>query len=275
MIARLFRNKVFWLVIITTFCLAAFSVTSKSRDKLTFYENATSYIYVPIQKGLSYVSYNIQGLLTYFNDAKSLSAENKVLKDRIARLEEENRKLQGLEEENKRLQEILGIKGSFEEYDMVTSRIIAKEAGNWFNIFTIDKGTKDGITANMTVMTPRGLVGYTISSTPNSSKVMAVIDSESYVSARLSKSRDLVGVRGDLALKESGLVRMVYIPAGVEVSPGDTIETSGMGGVFPAGILIGKVKSMDNDKPQLMRSAVVQPNVDFKRLEEVVVLKRK
>ncbi len=275
MIARLVRNKFFWLIVVTVFSLGALSITSRPRDNLLIHEKALSYIYVPMQKGLAYVAYNTQNALTYFNDAHKLSLENKALLEQVARLEEENRRLLSLEHENKWLRDAMGLKGRFENYHEITCRIIAKEAGNWFNLFTIDKGTRDGIDSGMTVITPKGLIGQTVSATPNSATVMAIIDSGSFASARLAESRDLVGVRGDLMLKDNGLVKLVYIPVGVQITEGDTVETSGMGGIFPPGIIIGKVVSVDNDKPQLMRSAVVQPGVDFKRLEQVIVLKKK
>lgn len=275
MLARLAKNKIFWLVVVTLISIATLSSTSKSRDSLMFYEKALSYVYIPVQKGLAYVAYNIHDMLTYFDDAKAMSEENKNLKLRLEQIEEENRGLSELKVENDRLLGELELKGKFENYDTVVSRIIAKEMGNWFNIFTIDKGSKDGIEVNMTVITPKGLVGQVVSATPEASKVMAIIDSGSSVSARLSKTRDLVIVRGDLSLKDNGLIKMNFIPVGVEVAEGDIVVTSGIGGIFPRDIMIGKVVNVDNNKPQLMRYAVVQPEVDFKRLEEVMVLKNK
>lgn len=295
MIARLVRSKLFWLIVATTASLVTLSITSKTRQNLMFYEKALSYVYVPVQKGLAYVGCNIQNSMAYFSDAKILSQENKEFKLKIDKLEEENRKLKGLEQENKRLGDLLGIKDKFQNYQMITCRIIAKDSGNWFNTFIIDKGTNDGISSNMAVLTPQGLVGQTVAVTPNSAKVMAIIDNGGAASARLSESRELVVVSGDITLKEElpkelqktssnettvkhlnpPFIRMKYIPVGVKVLVGDEVETSGMGGVYPPGIMIGKIVEVDNDKPQLMRYAVIQPTVDFKRLEEVVVLKNK
>ena len=295
MIARLVRSKLFWLFVATVASLATLSITSKTKENSMFYEKALSYVYVPVQKGLTYVGYNIQNSMAYFADAKLLSQENKELKFAIDKLEEENRKLMGLEQENKRLGNLLGIKDKFQNYEMITCRIIAKDSGNWFNTFTIDKGINDGISPNMTVITPNGIVGQTVSATPSSAKVMTIIDNGGAASARLSKSRELVVVSGDITLKEElpkdlqkslsnestvkhlnpPFIRMKYIPVGVQVSVGDEVETSGVGGIFPPGIMIGKVVEVDNDKPQLMRYAIIQPTVDFKRLEEVVVLKNK
>lgn len=275
MITRIIKNKSFWLVIATIASLVMLSTTVKVRENLFFFEKAVSYVYVPIQKGLSYIEYNISNTLLYFNNAKALSIENENLKNKIAQLEEENRSLISFAQENERLKEFLDISDKYDKYDKVTCKIIAKDTGNWFNTFTIDKGLNNGIKPNMTVMTPKGLVGQTISSTPTSSKVMAIIDARSSVSVRLTKQRNFMIVRGDLTLKEQGLVKMNYIPTEVIINQGDSIQTSGIGGIFPEGIMIGRIIRIENDKTRLMRYAIVQPEIDFKRLEEVVVLKNK
>lgn len=230
---------------------------------------------VPIQKGITLTVSKIEDSLLYFKDTKSVSLENQALSLKVDQLEEENRKLGGLAEENNRLREILGIKDKFENYQTITSRIIAKDPGNWFNYFTIDKGIADGVGANMAVLTPKGLVGQVVSATRNSARVMAIIDEGSSISARVEKSRDLVIVRGQMDLKDNGLAKLIYIPAGLQLQQGDIIETSGMGGIFPAGIMIGKVEQYSEDKPQLMRDAIIRPAVNFKNLEEVIVLKNK
>lgn len=275
MLTRLFKNKIFWLVIITIASLVALAYTSKNRASISFYEKTINYIYTPVQKGFAYVSKSAQNTLGYFNNAKVLTEENNNLKLKILQLEEQNRKLAGFEYENQRLRDILDIKGQYEDYSMITCRIIAKESGSWFNMFTIDKGTNDGIAHNMAVVTPKGVVGQIVSAAPYSSKVMSIIDSGSSVSGRLTKTRDLVILRGDLKLRENGFVKMLHIPVGVQVADGDIVETSGIGGIYPSGILIGKIKKIDNEKPKAVRYAVVEASVDFKKLEEVIVLKPK
>jgi len=274
-LARLFKNKIFWLVIITVASLVTLAYTSKNRASISFYEKVIDYVYSPVQKGFAYIAKNTQNTLEYFNNAKMITDENNTLKTKILELEEENRKLAGFEYENQRLRDILDVKGKYENYDMVTCGIIAKESGNWFNIFTIDKGTNNGINYNMAVVTPKGIAGQVVSASPFSAKVMSIIDNGSSVSGRLSKTRDLVILRGDLKLKDDGLIKMLYIPVSAQIADGDIIETSGIGGIYPPGIMIGKVKNVDNEKPKALRYAVVEPSVDFKKLEEVVVLKPK
>ena len=148
-------------------------------------------------------------------------------------------------------------------------------SGNWFEVFTINRGSKDGIEINSPVITAYGLVGRVSEVNLFTSKVVSIIDMDSTVAARVSSSRDVLIVRGDASLRSSGLCRMDYISPDVDIMPGDVIETSGLGGIYPKGIIIGQVKDVIRNEGQFDSYAVISPVVDFKRLEEVIVLKEK
>ena len=187
----------------------------------------------------------------------------------------ENEKLIELKVKNEELRRALDIKDQYSNMDMIGANIIAKDMGNWFDIFTIDRGSKDGISNNYPIVTSNGLVGRVMQTDVFSSKVIAIIDEDSSISARLSRTSDLVIVKGDRKLKEQGLCIMNYIPADADISAGDRVETSGVGGIYPKGILIGKVKEVRQRTNELDRYAIIEPVVDFKRLEEVFILKDK
>jgi rod shape-determining protein MreC len=229
----------------------------------------------PLQKIFSFSGQKVSGSLSFFKDVKAVQKENEELKARIDQLEKENAQLQEYKVKNEELKSALNLKDQFNEYDFVGANIIAKDPGNWFNVFTIDIGKNNGIGNNFPVVTGKGLVGSVYSTGLISSKVVSIIDIDSTVSARISKSREVVRVKGDITLKEQGLCRMDYISPEVDVEVGDTIETSGLGGIFPKGIIIGKVKEIRQTNNELNRYAVIEPAVDFKRLEEVFVLKSK
>jgi len=162
-----------------------------------------------------------------------------------------------------------------ESFEPVGCTIIAKDPGNWFEVFTINRGSKDGIEINAPVITAYGLVGRVSQVDLFTSKVTSIIDMDSTVAARVSRSRDILIVRGDAALRNSGLCRMDYISPEVDIMPGDIIETSGLGGIYPKGIIIGQVKEVIRNEGQYDSYAIITPVVDFKRLEEVIVLKEK
>ena len=173
------------------------------------------------------------------------------------------------------LLEALNIKNQLKEFDYISTNIIAKDPGNWFNIFTIDKGSTNAVNNNSVVVASKGLVGRVMVSGPFSAKVISIIDIDSSVSARLTKNRGLVDVKGDITLRDQGLCKMYNIDPGVDIAVGDSVETSGVGGIFPKGIKIGEIKEIRQVNNELDRYAIIEPAVDFNRLEDVFVLKSK
>ena len=275
MLLRLLKNKVFILIAATLSIFIVMGLSAGESRKTAYIGNALNVPLSPLQSFFSFIGDKIEGTFIFFRDMRSMEEENKELKAEIDRLENENRSLLRYREENKSLREALDLKDQFNDYESIGGNIIAKDAGNWFNVFTIDRGSNEGITKNSPVITSKGLIGSVIETAPFSSKVLSIIDIDSTVSAVISKSTDIVKVRGDLKLKDQGLCRMDYIPAELELEIGDTVETTGLGGIFPRGILIGTVKEIRQEANELDRYAVIEPAADFKRLQEVFVLKSK
>ena len=127
----------------------------------------------------------------------------------------------------------------------------------------------------MPVITSKGLVGKVAASQPFSSKIVSIIEDGSAVSAIVTKTRDYVVVKGDMKLAKEGLCKLEYLPADIDLTQGDYIETSGVGGIYPKGIIIGRVKEVRAGDSDIDKYAVIEPAVDFKRLSEVIVLKSK
>jgi len=250
-------------------------VSSRQDSKTNWIDNLVSVPLSPVQKFLSFAGQRVDSALSFFKDIKAIKEENEDLKIRINELEKENRELLAYREKNEELREALNLKDRFDDYELIGANVIAKDPGNWFNIFKIDVGTKDGAANDLPVLTgAKGLVGRVMISDITSSKIVTIIDEGSVVSGWISKAGGgPVRVRGDLTLKEQGLCRMDYIPVDVDVEVGDVIETSGLGGIYPKGIIIGKVQEVRKTSSELNRYAVIEPAVDFKRLEEVFVLK--
>lgn len=269
---RLFENKVFIisLVVILLFVLAA--LTANEDGKLNVFRNAFSVPLNPLQRGIKSVGDSIKGTINFFRDARTSQQENAELKKKLQEAERDLEKVYRLEKENEDLKKLLSFKDQFIQ-DLVGCNVTSKDAGNWFEIFTIDRGSKDGIAVNDPVINANGLVGRVSRVDLLSSKVVSIIDTESSVSARLSKSRDLVILKGDAQLRMDGLCRLDYIPPDVEVSVGDKVETSGMSSLYPKGIIIGEIIQVIKNEGQYDYYAIVKPAVDFRRLEEVAVIK--
>ncbi len=272
---RIFTNKIFILVMIVILLLALAAVSYSEKSGINIISNIVSVPAAPLQRAFTFMTKKVNDFFGYFEDVKATKTENEALLRKISELERQLLDLDKLTKENKELRDALNFKNQYEEYDFIGSSIIAKDPGNWFDVFTINRGNKDKLLPDSPVVTAYGLVGRVSKTELVSSRVVSIIDMDSTVSARLSKSRDLIVVRGDVELRSKGLCRADYIPPTADVMPGDTVETSGIGGIYPKGIIIGKVVKVIKNEGQYDSYAIIQPMVDFKRLEDVIVLKKK
>ena len=160
------------------------------------------------------------------------------------------------------------------KYKIVAASVIGKYTVNYFNIFTIDKGSSDGIQEGMNVISGGGLVGIVSDVGRNYAKVRAIIDDESGVSASFANTSDSAIVSGDLKKIDEGLINITGIDINAEVSAGDMVVTSQISDKFLPGILIGYVKSVSKDSTGLTKSGTLIPVVDFKHINEVLVIKQ-
>lgn len=268
---KLLRVKAVALILVTLILLAVICISISGENRFYYMENFFGTVLSPLQKVLLTSTSKINAGVSFLRDIKEIKNENEFLKEKIEQVEKENRELLQFKEQNIGFKEILNIKSSYSGYKFVYSDIIAKDMGNWFDIFTINRGSRDGLAENYPVITNRGLVGRIKKVDVLSSKVISIIDEDSVVSARISKTRDLVVVKGDVSLKGEGFCRMDYIPPDADVFVGDTVETSGLGYIFPKGLVIGKVKEIRKNS-EFNKYAVVEPTVDLRRIENIIVL---
>ncbi len=269
------KSKVIVTLIVTILIFIVMGISAKNIEGLSWLNNAGNAIVAPFQTFFTFVENNTNDFITNFSDSKALNEKNEQLQTKIDELEKEKRELDSIKNENKQLREMLKIKDQFYNYKTVGANIIAKDLGNWFNVFNIDRGTADKVKINTPVISASGVVGKVVSSSMNSAKVLSIIDSESSISAIISKSMDYVIVSGDINLENEGLCRMNQIPIDLDLSVGDTVETSGIGGIFPKGLLIGSVKEIVQGNNELERYAIIKTAVDFRKLQIVFVLVNK
>ena len=161
----------------------------------------------------------------------------------------------------------------YADYDKVGARIIAKDSGNWFHSFVIDKGAEDGITLDMNVIAGQGLVGRVVDVHDNWSKVTSIIADTSNVSGEVLATEDKLVVSGDLELYSQGDIRFAQlVDSDNAVKERDTIVTSDIIEKFLPGILIGYVSTISQDANNLTKSGTLTPAVDFEHLSEVLVI---
>jgi len=274
---RFIKNKVFIVGFVTIILLFVIGVSLFSNDKLEWVSDYVSIPISPVQAFFTKLSNSINNSISFFKDIKQMKEQNEKLKIRVEELEKENRELYGYKEKIKELKEALALKERFSNYEIIGANVIAKDPGNWFDTFKIDVGARDGVRNDYPVVSAsKALIGRVDSAGAATSKVISIIDEDTSVSGWISKPvGGHVIVRGDLKLKDRGLCKMEYIPLEVNVEIDDVIETSGLGGIYPKGLIIGKVVEIRKTSSDLSRYAIIQPAVNFKKLEEVYVLKTK
>lgn len=272
---RFFKSKWFIVSFITIVLLVLMGVSANKSSKLNWLNNIISVPMKPVQGFFSSVGQKVEDILLYFKDIEDVKKENDTLKAEVAELKKQNREMSVLESKNEELRKALSLKEQFGGYTILGANIIAVDPSNWFSVFKTDIGTREEIYIDSPVVTSgKGLVGRVVSSDISTSNVQTIIDAESAVSGWIAKAGGgHAVVRGDMELKGKGLCKMDYIPLEVDVEVGDVIETSGLGGIYPKGIVIGEVIEVRKSNSELDRYAIIQPAADFKRLEEVFILR--
>lgn len=209
-----------------------------------------------------------QGLFAF----KRLQEENKVLRQELATRENLRYQVLELQKENARLREMLDFKERT-EYELLPAEVIARDPSNWFETITINRGSAHGITKDMAVITSQGLVGNILTVSKSSSRVLLLTDTRRAVSALVVRSREPGNIGIVEGFSEDNFsLRMSNLPPEANIQPGDSVISSGLGGVFPKGLMIGTVLETGLDQYGLLQQALILPSVDFNRLEEVFIV---
>lgn len=263
---------VFGILMISCILIIFFSyATGFSGGALNVVAN---YLFVPIQKGVTVIADKTNENLVNKKTIEELSAENEELKRQIEELNETLNQTVIAQSELKNLQELYKIDKQYADYKTVGARIIASSDSNWFNSFTIDKGSDDGLEVNMNVIAAGGLVGIITEVSDRFSVVSTIIDDKEYVSATVISSGDNCIVNGSLELiKDNGNIIFTDLDDDFDVvSVGDSIVTSNISDKYVPGIMIGNVTFLKEDDNGLTKSGRLIPAVDFKHLSEVLVI---
>lgn len=257
-------------IVITIVILILIVIFSNTDSEISFLDNAASKLVMPVQNGLTYLKNKISGNSTFFTDINNLKQENEELSKRNSELEQSLRELESIKSENETLKEYLGLTEKYGEYSTVPAYIINKDISNYSKTVVINVGSDDGIKENMTVIADQGLVGNVISVTSDTAKVRTIIDTSSSVSCLLSTTDESIVCKG--TLEEESALRAMYIPDDDGIIQGDSVETSGLGGIYPKGIHVGSIKRVVNTQNATDRYAIVETAVDFDKLDTVLVI---
>jgi rod shape-determining protein MreC len=258
-------------IILATALLLAFSLISlqvrQEQAMVSVTRQAILLAMTPFIKVTAMAVGSVSNVWHDYVDLRSLREENKGLRREAGML---RRRIEQLEEqalETQRLQRLLALR-EVPQAQSLTARVVGKDATNWFKTILVDRGSLDGVRRNQPVVAPDGLVGRVVEVTPASAKVQLLTDPVSAVGGLVQRMRVTGIVLGNLGAG----TRVRYLPLLADVVVGDPVVTSGMGGVFPKGIPIGRIATIERRSGALFQEATLQPAVDLSRLEEVLVL---
>lgn len=258
---------------LSLFCILMMVFSSFSDKVSGPFKVLADYTVIPLQQGINQVGGWLGDLSDNFETLQQLRAENEKLQEQVDSLVTENSTLQEERYELERLRELYQLDQNYSDYEKTAAHVIGKDSGNWFSTFTIDKGSDDGIKADMNVMAGSGLVGIVVETGPSWAKVRSIIDDSSNVSGMVLSTSDRCIVSGDLSLMDDGQIRFEQMENNEnEVSVGDQIVTSYISDKYLQGILIGYVSEVTVDSNNLTRSGYITPAVNFKDLQEVLVI---
>ena len=260
--------KIIALIVLFT-CI---SLTNSTPRKITLVESFVSdFISFP-QRVFANAKAYVTSDEAYFKELETLRKENEELKTKLEEYEKFAIDYEQVTAENEVMRSHLKLSEKYKDYNLVVADIISDSATNWEATYIINKGSKDGIKPGMTVITHEGLVGYVETVTNKTSKIISILDAGNSVSSRVSRTRDEVVCKGSISSSEKQELKVMNIPMGTILIEGDRVETSGVGGIYPKGINIGKIVEIVNKKNPIENEAIVKTDVDFNKLETVGVV---
>ena len=226
----------------------------------------------PFQRGFSWVGSQLTFLKDSVIEIKNLHSQNKLLREEVELLRAQNLTASEFASENQRLRALLGYKQVATQFDLVAASVIGREADTWSSVVVINRGTLDGVADNMAVVTELGLVGHVVEAGLNSSKVQLILDPRSSVGTLIQRPESRVAGIVEGSINNPHQPRMVNIPKNSDVQVEDMVVTSGFGGVYPKGIVVGKIKEIHNDEGGLLKHGIMETSVNFDKLEDVAVI---
>lgn len=251
--------------------LAAMSLLSNTSSPLV---NVANVLASPFRSAYTAVATWFNDKQNYYKDTTALEEENAALRRRIAEMEEEVRQAESDRAENARLRELLNLTEQRREFTYETAYITEHAVTNWTSSLTLNKGTAHGIAVGDCVVDEtHALVGVVSAAGTNWCTVLTIVDTDTSLGAQIFRTKDLGLAQGDFSLMEEERLRLDYLPADCQLLAGDLVETSGLGGFYPSGLVIGSVESVQMDDSGAASYAILAPQVDFDELTEVFVIK--
>ena len=261
------------LIGLSVFCALMMVLSSFSDKAAGPFKALANVTVIPLQEGINHIGGWLGDMKDNFSTLQQLQDENERLQEQVDALTTENNYLLEESYEYERLQELYQLDQNYAEYEKTAAHVIGNDPGNWFNTFTIVKGSADGIAVDMNVLAGSGLVGIVTEVGPTWAKVRSIIDDATNVSGMVLSTSDTCIVKGDLSLMSSGQIAFDQMENNDNVvAVGDQIVTYYISDKYLQGILIGSISEINVDSNNLTRSGYITPAVDFRNIQEVLVI---
>ncbi len=268
-----FHSWVFKVLLALCIVMFAFLLrATMTMGASTVVEQIVGTITAPVQSLTSGLSGSITGFLDQFLRASEISQENEQLREENRKLIEQMVDYENYKHENESLKEQLGIQEENPQWETMTASVIGRDPSDQFYSFTIDKGTLDGVSYQDPVITADGLVGIVSEVGPVFAKVTTILDVRLNVACQDVRTQDVATISGDIEMAQQGKCKMSLIPRESGIAKGDIVQTSGTSGLYPQGIVVGRVSDVGFEPQGTMMYAVVEPANDIKSIKDVVII---
>ncbi|WP_379965821.1 rod shape-determining protein MreC [Ectobacillus sp. sgz5001026] len=273
---QFFLNKrliVLLVSIILLVALIGFSI--KDRQKLSWPEQFVKDSIGVVQRVFEKPAQYVAGFFQNVEDIKVTYEENKALKAKLDKYAELSSKVGELTKENEELRAIVGKKDSLRDYNPLQSTIIGRNPDKWYDLVAIDKGAQEGVQKDMAVITDKGLIGKvkSVSQFTSTVELLSSVTRTNRISAVVQEDQTIFGLIEGYDKDKQALV-FTKIPSNSNVKKDQYVVTSGYGGIFPKGLVIGKIVDVTPDDYGLTQTAYVKPEADFNNIDNVIVAKR-
>jgi len=258
------------LVLLTVVLMLGDRRALRAGEERSWVAHALLELAVPVQRVVTWPADRLGEAWSHYAALLDVRAENERLRQRVTQLEEESLQFQEALVASGHLQQIVEMRKDF-EVPLLPAQVVGQDLSPWYRSLLLDRGRRDQVRSGMPVVSGRGLVGLIAATTPHAARAMLLLDRRSAVDAIVQRSRARGIVRGT----GNGGLEFIFIVRGDDVQPGDVVLTSGVGGVYPHGLRVGRVTRVQKDPNELLHKARLQPAVDFGRLEQVFVMQQR
>ncbi len=254
-------------------CVAAMFASFLFDVPFTPLNTAAGYVFIPMQKGINEIGTWAGGVTDNLAKLRDVMKKNEELQAQVDELTTQLSTYQMEQYDIEDMRKLLDLDEQY-KYEKVGAGIIGKDAGNWFDTFIIDKGSKDGIEVDMNVIAGSGLVGIVTNVGPNYANVRSIIDDRNSVSAMVLTTSDKCFVNGDLEMmtKQQVIAFSDLTDAEDKAAIGDQVVTSYTSSKYLPGLLIGQINELNTDSNNLTKSGTITPAVDFEHIKNVLVI---